>query len=120
MNFFANTVTMDCFVKTEEKSTEKVYERFLGLIPFDIKEEKVPLKKKTVLGFNKEPIQTYKIKLKKKRHTQAFMEKLRNGLSEVERQYLVNNMDARMDQEGSLFVRLKLEALLEVRKIAFG
>ena len=109
---FANSVNLRFFMKSEEISQEDM-EKVLQILPFDLKEEKIPIKRKKVYGFNQERIEVIGINLTKQRHIRHFLELLKEQLPQDARNFLLLDVEKRMDEDGNFFLRLDLEELTE-------
>jgi RNA binding exosome subunit len=122
----ANNIRVKVFIKTTDKSVESVSQdlqkpeedeqavkdKFLGLFPFSLEEEKVVLKRSKATGFNQKEIIIYEVELAKDKHTNAFLKFLNSKLDEQQRIMLIRQED-RLDEHLNFFLRLDKASLLQ-------
>ncbi len=108
----AHQVKLSVFIK-EEEDREKIFNKLISLVPFNLKEEKIKLNEDTAMGFNNKKIKTYEIVLEKDRHINPFLEKLKESLSQEQKELLLKQADSRLDEELHFFIRLDKEKLLQ-------
>lgn len=108
---YANKVKITVFVKPEEDEA-KIVGALRSIIPFNIEQQKVALKRSIAQGFNEKKIIIYELELKKESHTNAFLKRLNERLSEQQKDMLVLQ-DNRIDDECCFYMRLDKQKLLE-------
>ncbi len=106
----ANIIKVSVFVKPEE-SEAPVKEAFLKLLPFNLEEEKIVLRRSKAKGFNQREIIIYEAELIKDRHINDFLKHLNSELDEQQRKMLVNQ-DNRLDDNLDFFIRLDKQCLI--------
>lgn len=104
MNLRAHHVRLTAFVQATE-SEERVLEAMSALIPGDIPEEDVLLDVEEVRGFFGNPIKVINVEIKRSRAVRAFLRHFRELLSEGDREYLLEHLDEKVDEEGTFYVR---------------
>lgn len=97
----------------EDEDREKIREKLLELVPFDIVAEKINLEEDTALGFNEKKIKIYRIVLDKNRHTKSFVRSLFSRFDEKQIVLLRRQMDSRLDDGRHFFIRLDKERWLK-------
>jgi len=107
----AHHIKLSVFIH-EQEDREAIYNKLISLVPFNIKEEKIKLNEDTATGFNNKKIKTYEIVLEKDRHINEFLEKLKESLSQEQKELLINQAESRLDNERNFFIRLDKEKLL--------
>jgi RNA binding exosome subunit len=107
----AELITLKIFVDIDENPQE-ISDKFLKVIPFDLVKEKLLLNRKRVTGFNHEKIVIFELKLKKKKHTSAFLENFKAKLSNELKLQLLNTLEERMDEECNFYIRLSKPELI--------
>jgi hypothetical protein len=112
----AHTIIIEVFIRQDE-DIELIKEKLLTLIPFDLKEEKVELKRKTSKGFNKEKIVTFTIILSKKRHIKQFLEDFIEKLGEQSKELMSQQIERRLDNEFYFYIRLDKFKLINEQKL---
>ena len=112
----AHSIIIEVFIRPEE-DIDAIRERFLTLIPFDLKEEKLELKRKSAMGFNQEKIVTLTIILSKKRHIKQFLEDFVTKISEQTKETMVQQIDRRLDKEFYFYIRLDKSKLITQGKL---
>ncbi|MBW2965677.1 hypothetical protein KY342_01075 [Candidatus Woesearchaeota archaeon] len=108
----ANSVKITVFIK-EEEDFDKVKRALLQLFPFNIEEEKIELKESSATGFNEKKIRVIEVLLEKDRHIEAFLKNINDNLSEETREWLLNQLERRIDDDCNLFLRLSKEKWIE-------
>lgn len=101
----AHTVTLSVFVAPDEQE-EPLIQQLKALIPFDLAEEKIALKRTVAAGFNDRKIVILELVLSKERHTNAFLDHLAASLSGAQKQQLVEQTN-RLDEHLDFFLRLR-------------
>ena len=107
---FANNIKVSVFVKPEEDEAS-IKKHLLALFPFDLEQEKIIFKRSNATGFNQKEIIILEVDLKKERHTNAFLNFLKEKLNEQQKAVLVKQ-ENRLDEDCNLFIRLDKEKLL--------
>ncbi|MFP4524413.1 MAG: RNA-binding domain-containing protein [Candidatus Woesearchaeota archaeon] len=105
----AHAVNLRTFIKPED-DYEADKQAFLGLIPFSLEDEKVPLQETDAKGFNERQIVILEVQLDKQRHVKAFLEKLQAELSGAQKQQLLEQ-DDRLDDECDFYLRFRKKDL---------
>ena len=77
---YAHLVKINVFSKQEDDENT-IIKRLLSLIPFDIEEQRVELKKRTAEGFEHKTIKVFETTLTKEKHVNAFLENLNKKLN---------------------------------------
>nr|MCK4929763.1 hypothetical protein [Nanoarchaeota archaeon] len=107
---FANNIKVSVFVKPEEDEAS-IKKHLLALFPFDLEQEKIIFNRSNATGFNQKEIVILEVDLKKERHTNAFLNFLKEKLNEQQKSVLVKQ-ENRLDDECNLFIRLDKNKLL--------
>ena len=105
-------VLLRVFAKPEEDG-ELIKDALIGLIPFDINKEKILVEQTTAKGFEERKIKIFRIALTKRKHIQAFLDKLLNRLTPADRKLILNQKHSRLDEDLHFFLRLDKLALLK-------
>jgi len=122
----ANIIKVSVFIKPTDKSVESVSQdlqkpgedenslklKFLELLPFNLEEEKIVLKKTRATGFGQKEIIIYEVELNKDKHTNLFLKNLKEKLDEQQRTMLIKQED-RLDERLNFFIRLDKQSLLQ-------
>ena len=77
----AHNICISVFCKPDD-NIELIAKKLLFLVPFDIKKEKIQLKKRTAVGFNEKKITILEIYLEKESHTNLFLRNLAENLTD--------------------------------------
>jgi len=107
-----NKAVISVFAR-EDEDFEAVKKTLLSLIPMDIEKEKIQLQRNTARGFEDKKIVVLKIELEKPRHTNAFIKKLLNDLTQEQKETLLKQAESRLDEHMHFFIRLDKEGLLQ-------
>ncbi|WP_297523279.1 RNA-binding protein [Thermococcus sp.] len=104
MNLRAHHVRLTAFVQATE-SEERVLEAMSTFVPEEIPDEDVLLDVEEARGFFGNPIKVVNVEIKRSRAVRAFLRHLRELLSERDREYLLEHLDEKVDEEGTFYVR---------------
>src|SRR3989338_3300465 len=96
----------------ETEDENKIQESLVSLIPFDISEEKIVVKKKTSIGFKEKKIKILEIVLEKNKHVNAFLDSLNDMLGAEQKELLNQQSASRLDDELNFFIRFDKDRLL--------
>lgn len=107
----AHNVKLSVFAH-EEDDEEQIEQAFLSLLPFDLEQEKLNLKRTTATGFKERKIKILELTLTKEKHTSKFLTFLKQKLSDDQRQLLLKQSGSRLDNELNFFIRLDKPKLL--------
>ncbi len=107
-----NNIILTVFYK-EDEDFEKIRQKLIELIPFNLEEEKILLREETATGFNERKIKIHKIELTKEKHTNKFFANLRQKLSSLDKKIILSQIETRIDQELNFFIRLDKQKLLQ-------
>jgi hypothetical protein len=110
-----NKAVVSVFVK-EDECLEEILPALKSLIPLDLEEEKIPVKRQTAKGFEEKKIVILKIELEKARHTNTFIKNLLNKLTRGQKALLLDQAESRLDDHMHFFIRLGKEKLLKQGK----
>jgi len=94
-----------------------VLDKFLQLFPFDLKDEKIELKKKEVLGFNDQKITIFEVILAKEKHTKQFLENLIKNIDEDQKKLVLEQLESRLDDNLDFFLRFDKDEYLKNDKL---
>ena len=112
----AHTICITVFCKPEE-DIGLITEKLLFLAPFDLKKEKIKLKKRTAVGFNNRKIIILEVYLKKESHTNLFLTHLVKKLTDEQKLLIKKQAESRIDDELNLFLRLDKIRLINENKL---
>lgn len=95
-----------------------ILDKFLQLFPFDLKEEKIELKKTKTVGFNENEITILDVTLAKERHTNQFLENLMKNLDEEQKKLILSQVEQRLDDNLDFFLRFDKDEYIKNNKLA--
>lgn len=111
-------------IKAKVFSYEKVNEdeklildKFLQLFPFDLKEQKIDLKKTQAFGFNENKIAIFDVTLTKEKHTKQFIENLIKNIDEEQRKLIASQLESRLDDNLDFFLRFDKDEYIKNNKL---
>ncbi|MCH8329301.1 MAG: hypothetical protein IIB81_02830 [Nanoarchaeota archaeon] len=111
-------------IKTKVFSYEKhneddklILDKFLQLFPFNLKDEKIELKKTNALGINEKKITIFEITLTKEKHTSKFLENLMENLDEEQKKLIFSQLESRLDDNLDFFLRFDKDEYLKNDKL---
>ncbi|WP_461863977.1 RNA-binding protein [Thermococcus sp.] len=100
----AHHVRLTTFIHATEDE-DKVLEAIGTLIPEEVDEEDVIFDIAETSGYFGNPIKVVNVEIKRSKAVRAFLSELRELLSEGDRRYLLENLDEKVDEEGTLYIR---------------
>ncbi|MBU1205259.1 MAG: hypothetical protein KKA61_03960 [Nanoarchaeota archaeon] len=112
----AHNIRINVFCKPED-DIELMTKNLLSLIPFDIKEQKIELKKTNATGFNEKKITILEVYLEKESHTNLFLNNLARNLADEQKLLIKKQADSRLDNELNFFLRLDKSKLINKNKL---
>ena len=99
------------------ENKELILAKFLQLFSFNLKDEKIELKKTEAQGFNEQKITIFEITLTKERHTNKFIENLIENLDEEQRKLILSQLESRLDDKLNFFLRFDKDEYLNNDKL---
>jgi RNA binding exosome subunit len=109
-------VEVSSFIHATE-DPDKVIAACRNILPVDYADE-ITFERRDLMGRYGNPITILRARIKKKQVLEAFIENLTGSLSEVEKEYLASDVKRRIDDKGTLYLRLdKQEAFLGQMKL---
>jgi len=111
----AHNIHITVFCKPEE-NIELITKKLLILVPFNLKKEKIELKKRTATGFNEKKIIILELYLEKESHTNFFLNNLAKNLTNEQKSLIIKQAESRLDDELNFFLRLDKSKLINENK----
>ena len=111
----AHNIHITVFCKPEE-DTKLIAKKLLFLVPFNLEEQKINLKKTKATGFNEKKITILEIYLEKESHTNLFLNNLIKNLTDEQKSLIKKQADSRLDDELNFFLRLDKNRLINENK----
>jgi hypothetical protein len=94
-----------------------ILDKFLQFFPFNLKDEKIKLKKINALGFNEKKITIFEVILAKEKHTSKFLENLLKNIDDEDKKVILSQVESRLDNNLDFFLRLDKEEYLKNNKL---
>ena len=94
-----------------------ILDKFLQLFPFNIKDERIELKKINALGINERKIAIFEVILEKEKHTSKFLENLKENLDEDQKKLIISQLESRLDVNLDFFLRFDKNEYLKNNKL---
>jgi len=107
----AHNIHITVFCKPEE-DTKLIAKKLLFLVPFDIKKEKIEMKKTNATGFNEKKITILEVYLEKESHTNLFLNNLTKNLADEQKLLIKKQAESRLDDELNFFLRFDKSKLI--------
>jgi len=111
----AHTLIIEVFVLPGE-DIKTIKEKFLGLFPFELEEEEIPLEQKTAIGFNEQKIKIFRVTLSKRRYIKKFLLDLIENLEKETKNVILNQAERRLDENFNFFLRFDKNRLLNEKE----
>lgn len=99
------------------ENEELILDKFLQLFPFNLKDEKIELKKINALGLNEKKITIFEVTLTKERHTNTFLKNLIENLDEEQRKLILSQLESRLDDKLNFFLRFDKDEYMNNNKL---
>lgn len=94
-----------------------ILDKFLKLFPYDLKDEKIELKKTEAFGFHDKKIIIFNIILSKDKHIKKFLENLMEKIEEEQKKLIQSQMESRLDDNLDFFLRFDKDEYLKNDKL---
>ncbi|NJE49114.1 RNA-binding protein [Thermococcus sp. 9N3] len=104
MTLRAHHVRLTTFIHATEDE-DKVLEAIGTFIPEEIDDEDVHFEVEETTGFFGNPIKVVNVEIKRSRAVRTFLKHFKELLDENARRYILENLDEKVDDEGTLYVR---------------
>jgi len=116
----AHNVKIRTFVHATE-DPEKVLEALETLFPEDLSPKDVEFEMVETVGYFGNPILVIDAEIKKSKNVRKFLENLKNILSEEDKAFLLENLEEKVDENGTFYIRFdKQKAYLGEIKVLDG
>jgi len=100
----AHHVRLTTFIQATEDE-DKVLDAIATFIPEEIDEDDIIFDIDETKGFFGNPIKVVNVEIKRSKAVRKFLEHLKELLSEDDKRYIIENLDEKVDDEGTLYVR---------------
>lgn len=111
-------------IKIKVFSYEKIDEdeklilgKFLQFFPFNLKDQKIDLKKSEARGFAEKKITIFEVALNKEKHINLFLNNLIQNLDEEQKKLILSQADSRLDDDIDFFLRFDKDEYLNNNKL---
>lgn len=109
-------VNVFCYEKNNEDSN-LILDKFLQLLPFNLKEGKIELKKTNVEGFKDKKITIYEVILTKEKHINKFLTNLSKNIGEEHKKLILGQSESRVDDKLNFYLRFDKDEYLRNNKL---
>ena len=100
----AHHVRLTTFIQATEDE-DKVLDAIATFIPEEIDEDDIIFDIDETKGFFGNPIKVVNVEIKRSKAVRTFLEHFKELLSEEDRRYIIENLNEKVDDEGTLYVR---------------
>ncbi|WP_456420454.1 RNA-binding protein [Thermococcus sp.] len=100
----AHHIRITTFIHATEDE-DKVLEAIGTFIPEEIDDDDVLFDVEETKGFFGNPIKVVNVEIKRSRAVRAFLKHFKELLSEGDKRYILENLDEKVDEEGTLYIR---------------
>ena len=102
----AHQIKIKVFSYGKNNEDEKlILDKFLQLFPFDLKDQKIELKKTYAEGFHENKITIFEVILTKEKHISKFLENLMENIDEEQKKLILEQLESRLDDDIDFFLR---------------
>jgi len=106
-------ITVYCKPEDDEST---ILENLNNFFPFDLKEEKIPVKRKSAMSIEERKIVIFQVHLDKQRHIKKWIPKLNEILGGDQKKLLLKQIESRLDEGNHFFLRFDKKKLIEEQK----
>ena len=110
IEFFSATISV--FVKDSENQ-ELAEKAFLGFFPYDLKKEKLALKKTKFVDLDDEKTTVLELTITKKRHIGPFFTVLIGRIDQKQKSILLKQLESRLDEDLFFYMRFDKDMLIK-------
>lgn len=100
----AHHIRLTAFIHATEDE-DKVLDAIATFIPEGIDEEDVIFDVNETTGFFGNPLKVVNVEIKRSRAVRKFIEYFKELLSEGDKRYILENLEEKVDEEGTLYIR---------------
>ena len=100
----AHHVRLTTFIQATEDE-DKVLDAIATFIPEEIDEDDIIFDIDETKGFFGNPIKVVNVEIKRSKAVRTFLDYFKELLSEEDKRYIIENLDEKVDEEGTLYVR---------------
>jgi len=108
--FFSATVTV--FAKDSEDH-DLLEKAFLGFFPYNLKDEKLEIKRTKFNGLEDEKMTILELSITKKRHVTPFFPNLIGHLDNNQKNILLEQLESRLDEDLFFYMRFEKDMLIK-------
>ncbi len=101
----------------EGENEAEVLDGLRWLVPFNMEEQKIEVKKQSALGFDDRKIMIFEVLLEKDRHVKPFLDNFLSKLQPIQKQTLLRQLESRIDEDANFFVRLEKDIMMKNRGV---
>ena len=113
---YANLIKITVF-SYEHENSEAITDALLRLLPFNIEDNKITLKRSTATGFNQKRIGVLEITLTKPSLINQFLKDLLNNLDKNQQKEILSQAESRLDKDLNFFLRFDKGQWLNEKKL---
>ncbi len=94
-----------------------ILSKFLQFFPFNLKDEKIELKKTEAKGFNETKITVFEVALTKEKHTNDFLNNLVKNIDDEDKKTILSQLESRLDSNFNFFLRFDKNEYIKNNKL---
>ena len=113
----AHLIRIKVFSYEDKDDDNLVLSKFFQLFPFDLKEEKIGLKRTEARGFNEKRILVFEVTLTKEKHTNLFLNNLIKNLDEEQKKLILSQAESRLDDNIDFFLRFDKDEYIKNNRL---
>ena len=114
----AHLIQIKVFSYEKNNDDERlILNKFLKLFPFELKDEKIEIKKDVAEGFQGKKITIYEVTLNKNKHVKTFIENLAKIIDDDQKKLILLQKDTRLDENLDFFLRFDKDEYLKNDKL---
>ncbi len=113
---YAHLIKLTVFSYKHENG-EAILESFLKLLPFNLEENKVVLKKSTAYGFNDKKIEVLEVVLTKNNLINLFLKNILDNLDKNQKNIILSQLESRLDKNLDFFIRFDKDSWINEKKL---
>ncbi len=114
----AHQIKIKVFSYEKDNEDDKIIlDKFLKLFPFNLKDEKIVLKKTDAKGFEERRITIFEATLEKEKHTAKFLGNLIGNLDGQQKKLILAEAETRLDNDINFFLRFDKDEYIKNNKL---
>ena len=115
---YAHLIKISVFsYERNNEDSSLILNQFLQFFPFDLKDEKIELKKTNTKGFEEKKITVYHVILTKQKHINKFLLNLAINIDDEQKKLILEQLETKLDNNLDFFLRFDKNDYIKNNKL---